>query len=112
MADAISAPPIQVSAQALWQAYEANETAAANAYQGKMLLVSGTVDAIGKNEFDNVVVQLSTPNAARRVHATVPNSKEKDKAASLSRGQTVSVRCIGGTRIVAGPILSHCSIEG
>jgi hypothetical protein len=112
LADTVSAPPIQVSALALWQAYEANETAAAGTYQGKMLLVTGTVGAIGRNEFDNVVVHLSTPDAAQRVLATVPSSSEKDKAASLAQGQNVSVRCIGGTKVVGALTLSHCSIEG
>ncbi len=112
LADAVSAPPVQVSALALWQAYEANETAAAGAYQGKLLVVTGTVGAIGRNEFDNVVVHLSTAHAAKNIHATVPSSSEKDEAASLSQGQSVSVRCIGGTKIVGALTLSHCSIEG
>jgi putative nucleic acid binding protein len=111
LADATSASPIRMSARELWQAYETNETAAAG-YQGKMLLVTGTVRAIGKNEFDNVVVHLSAPDDAQSVHATVQSSSEKDKAASLSQGQSVSVLCIGGTKGVAGPTLSHCSIEG
>ena len=112
MADAASKPPIELSAPALWQAYEADQAAAIHAYQGKRLLITGTVGAISKNEFDNIVIQLSTPNATQAVHATVQSSSEKDKAASLSRGQSVSVRCIGGTKLSAGPILSHCSLEG
>lgn len=110
LADAVSASPIRMSARELWQAYETNKSAAA--YQGKMLLVTGTVGALGKNEFDNVVVHLSAPDAAQSVHATVQSSSEKDKAASLSQGQSVSVLCIGGTKGVGGPTLSHCSIEG
>lgn len=112
MADAASKPPIELSAPALWQAFEADQAAALHAYQGKQLLVTGTVGAISKNEFDSIVIQLSTPNASKTVQATVQSSSEKNKAASLSRGQSVSVRCIGGAKLSAGPILNHCSLEG
>lgn len=103
-------PDMKVTAVKLFQDYEANEVAADNVYKGKTLLVSGKVQSIDKDFMDNIVVHLTTPNEFMSALATVMDS-EKAKAGKLTKGQTVSVLCSGGGRIIGSPVLRDCTIE-
>ncbi|KWE66098.1 hypothetical protein WL77_14975 [Burkholderia ubonensis] len=99
---------VNVTASALFVAYEKNEVAADQKYKGKALSVSGTVQSIDKDAFDEIVVQLRTNNEFMPVHAYL--SKEKEAlAASLEKGQKVTWTCEGGGRIIGSPVLRDCT---
>src|SRR3954468_1002371 len=57
------APDINVTADELVQAYKANEVAADQRFKGKILLVSGTVDTIGKDVMDTPYVSFHSDEA-------------------------------------------------
>jgi hypothetical protein len=105
-----SAPQVEVTANALWNAYHANEVSADDLYKGKQLLVSGTVAKISKDFADNIVIQLATPNQFQHVSATL-NDDEKANASKLAKGEAVKVSCVGRGLIVGTPMLKDCALQ-
>jgi hypothetical protein len=104
-------PPVEVTAMALWRAYDSNEVAADNAYKDRDLLVTGTLSSIDKDFLDNVILDLKSPNEFMNVKAKLEDS-EKSKAAGLSKGAKVVVLCTGAGRMVGSPYLKDCTIKG
>ncbi len=107
-----AAPALTVEATTLYKDYETNEVAADDKYKDKALLVTGKLQAIDKDFMNNVVLKLTTGDrfGINAVHATLEDS-EKSKAAKLSKGDKVSLRCIGGTRIMKSPTLKDCTVQ-
>jgi hypothetical protein len=102
--------PFSVDAKTLWDDYHANEVSADDRYKGRRLRVSGTVASIDKDFMDNIVIRLSTPNQFMGIMATMESS-ERSRAASMSKGQKVTVVCRGGGMIVGSPSLRDCTID-
>lgn len=103
------APPMNVSARALWEAYDANEVSADNKFKGKKLLVDGVIASIDKDLFDNILVRLVGGNRYSTVDATI-REIDKAKAAELKKGQHISLTCMGDGKIVGSPMLKPCMI--
>lgn len=100
-------PALEVSADRLFAAYEANEVAADNEYKGKVLAVSGNVVGINKDFTDEVYVEMETDNPFQSIHARgVP----QDVAAGLQKGQHITVECVGSGLMVGSPILKDCTL--
>ncbi|KVZ38636.1 OB-fold protein [Burkholderia ubonensis] len=99
---------VSVTASALFAAYEKNEVAADQKYKGKALSVSGTIQSIDKDAFDNIVVKLRSSNEFMPVNAYL--SKEHEAlAASLEKGKKVTWTCEGDGRLIGSPMLRDCT---
>lgn len=101
---------IDVRAIDLDAAYDANEVAADMKYKGRVLRVTGKVASIGKNFMDEVVVNLGTRNQFQSVTAGV-DASAIDRAATLRKGQLITLVCVGAGRVVSSAVLSGCQIE-
>jgi len=90
-----SASAFPISAADLVHAYSDNEVAADQQFKGRMLLVSGTIDSIGKDITDTPYVTLDS-SSFRKVQAFFAHSDE-GRLAALSKGSQVSIqgRCEG-----------------
>lgn len=99
-----------VSANDLFKEYEANEVAADNKYKGKLVNVQGQVQSITKDAFNNVIVQLTTPNQFMSVYGKIQPAEE-NKAAALTKGQDAHLYCKGGGKIVGSLMLNDCTID-
>lgn len=106
--DEKQAPAKSVTARKLFADYQANEVSADNAYKGKALAVTGTVDSINKDITDDVYVSLSTSNEFMSVHA---RGLPKDVAAGLAKGQQITVVCKGAGMIMSSPMLDDCAMK-
>ena len=86
-------PEITISAQQLVSAYEANEIAADEKYNGKVIQVSGVVEEIGKDIMDSIYVTLTSGDDSvwSSVHCSFADS-HKSAAAGLSKGQSVTIK--------------------
>ena len=96
-----------VSAVQLFRDYDENEVAADQKYKGKRLAVSGTVQSIDKNAFDNITIKLRTVNEFMPVHASSTN-KHEQMAAALKKGAKVNWLCDGAGFIIGSPVLRKC----
>ena len=97
----------KITSTELFNAYEANEVATDENLKGKLIEVSGTVDSIDKDAFDNIVIHLRTPNQFMSTSLQVDES-EKGKAIALNKGTKVSIRCDKMMRVMGSPAGRDC----
>jgi hypothetical protein len=86
-----TASPVSVSASALFNAYESNEIAADETYKGKIILVTGTIDSVGKDITDSMYVSLKTSNSIFGIQCFFDDAN-KGALSRLNKGQTVTIR--------------------
>lgn len=94
------------SSEDLFAAYHANEVSADAKYKGKTIIVSGVVQSVDKDAFGGVVVALATSNQFMPARA---HTSDAARAGSLTKGQRVNLRCIGGGMILGAPVLNDCA---
>lgn len=102
-----TAPPIKVTARDLFKAYEANEIAADSQYKGKRIEISGQIESIASDMFDEPLVQLSAGNF-QNVGA---QGLTKDVAAKLTKGQSITLVCNGAGEAIGTPMLDKCAVK-
>ncbi len=101
------AEAIAVDARMLHAAYSANEIAADQQYKGKLLRVSGVIEAIDSDFGDEPVVRL-TAGDFDSVHLKgLPASL----AAGLHKGQQIVAVCVGDGEVMGSPMLDECSVS-
>lgn len=98
-------PVYKTTATALARAYHRNEVATQDAVSGKDVQVTGTVQSINE-EFGSVEIDL-------RTHQFLPagmmmRAGSKKIAATLSRGQQVTIRCRHVERLLGSPAGRQC----
>jgi hypothetical protein len=106
-ADAPASSALPVDARALFAAYDANEVAADQQFKGKRLQVTGNVEGINSDLGDDPVVLL-TAGDFQSVHV---RGLPADAAAGISKGQTISVTCVGGGEVIGSPMLDDCTLD-
>ena len=107
-------PPITVSAEDLYNAYESNEAEADKLYKGKILIVTGTVGTTSTPEtgMGNPAVILIDARQKPIVNCFGFATDEKDAISKLEAGQKVSVKgkCMG--KVVTGiPVLEDSVLQ-
>lgn len=80
-----------VSANQLYSEYNANEVAADSKYKGKIIIVSGTIQDIGKDIMDNAYIVIGGKGFLDGVQCTFTKG-EQSSVARLSKGQQVTVK--------------------
>ncbi len=101
---------VEVSAQQLFQSYQDNELAADNQFKDKTILVTGTIQSIGKDIVDDAYVTLETSNRFMPVRCVFEKS-EGNKIAQLSKGKTVTVRGIcHGKEVTGGVTVAYATL--
>jgi len=98
---------VKITAQQLFTAYDENEVAADERFKGKVLEVSGTVQAINKDAFDNIVINLRTSNEFMSVHLKIVDD-EKAAAIALKKWTKVAAQCRKMSRIIGSPMGGDC----
>lgn len=99
---------VKISSGDLFKAYDDNEVATDERLKDKDIQVSGTVQAIDKDAFDNIVVNLKTSNEFMPTHLKIKDS-EKAAAIALKKGVKAIVQCQKMSRIVGSPYGSDCT---
>jgi tRNA_anti-like len=99
--------PIKVTAVDLSRKYNANEVAADNEYKGKTLWITGKVDAISKNAFNQPYLALRGAEMFHEVQASMDKSAY-DQIATFSKGQKVSLICRGSGMVLMSPMATQC----
>ncbi len=85
------APVQKIAAKMLFSDYESNEIAADQKYKGKTLLVTGTVEDIGKDIMNTMYLTLTGDGPFANVQCFFGQSHES-QLAGLRKGMTVSVK--------------------
>lgn len=90
-AAAVAAPAVKTTASELFAAYEKNQIAAGQAYEGRPLEVAGVVQAINES-MGTPVLELVTSNQFMPIGAHFP-AESASVLAQVQKGQKVTVRC-------------------
>jgi hypothetical protein len=100
---------IQVSAQDLFRHYEANEVAADRNFKGQILEVSGSVKGIDSGMGDGANVEFNVGDEYGFNTVTATGDANFDNfAATLSKGQQLTLRCTGAGEVIGQPMLNDC----
>lgn len=104
-----AAPAARVTAAQLFADYDANEVAADEKYKGKVLIVTGTIEDIGKDIVDTMYVTLKTDNAIMSVQCKFAD-EHKSQLANAAEGQQVTIKgkCDGK---LGNVLLRGCTFE-
>jgi len=107
-----SEPPMQVTADELLNAYKENEVAANQKYKGKRLMVKARIDSIAAGIGDAPFLVLK---AGGQYEFLLPQahlaSGEEAAAASLKKGQQITLLCVGRSEVAGAPMLGDCRIQ-
>lgn len=120
---------IEVSAATLAREYDSNEITADKKYKNKFLFVQGTVESVGKDSFENIVVKLKggnmylpvlgTLSAAAVIvvsgmegqgpkSVTVNKHSTEEAAGMIRKGSKVRLLCTGNGVTIGMPMLRAC----
>jgi hypothetical protein len=100
--------PKKVSLDTLYNDYQANEVAADNKYRGHLLMVSGSINRIAKNLMDQTYLALNLDGRVFDINAVLA-SPYLPVAAALSKGQMVTLVCVGDGKVIT-PDIKNCAI--
>lgn len=98
----------KTTATKLYKDYEANEVATDEAIGGRPVEVSGVVEGIDKDMFNNINVTLSTGELFSHASLTLEDD-QASKAAKLKKGVKTVIVCKRVTRIMGSPVGSDCT---
>ncbi len=100
-----------LSARQLHDEYKANAVAADMKYKGHIVVISGTIDSIGKDIFDQAYIVVDGESLSGGVHCTFAKDEESS-IARLSKGQYVTVKGkVWGAGVAGGPLLDKCTLQ-
>ena len=100
---------IQISARELHQHYEANEVAADRNFKGQVIEISGSVQSIDSGLGDGANVPFNVGDEYGLASVTASGDTNFDNyAASLSKGQQITLRCVGAGEVIGQPFLNNC----
>jgi len=100
---------IEISARALYAAYNANEVAADNQYKSKLIAVTGTIDNIGKDILGDPYISLIAGEYLQRVNCYF-SEKDNNVIAQLKKNQKITIvgKC-GGFSLMS-VVIKNCEI--
>jgi len=100
----------RLSATELYNEYSSNEVAADSKYQGKVVVVSGRVQSIGKDIMDNAYIVLGGGGFLDGVQCMFTEGQESS-VARLSKGQQVVIKGEVAGRIVGNVLVNKCTLQ-
>lgn len=103
--------PVAVSAGELWDAYERDAIAADRLYRDRPIRLTGRVVAVPVRDFrGHLVLRLGTNETLESVRATLA-SRSSVLAASVGKGQAITLLCTGRGALIGAPIMDGCVFE-
>lgn len=103
-------PSIEITASQLAKEYADNEVKADSKYNGKVLLVTGTINDIGKGLLDDIYVTMGTGISVDfddgfGVQCSFPDKHEKE-VANLNKGYSIKIKG------KCGGVLGYVQLDG
>ena len=103
------APSYTLSANQLYNEYNSNEVAADAKYKGKVVIVTGAIQDIGKDIMDDAYIVIGGGGFLDGVQCTFTKG-EQSSVARLSKGQQVRVKGeVAGK--MGNVLISKCSLQ-
>ncbi|MDP3550633.1 MAG: hypothetical protein Q8R81_09570 [Novosphingobium sp.] len=104
-----SEPAVQATVAEILTAYSANELAAKDRFDGKVLEVRGKAGMIIEGFGGKPIIALESADGSGTINAgLLPD--ERSRASALTKGQDVTVRCARITASLTDPTLLDCRL--
>lgn len=105
-------PTLKISATTLYVLYEKNEVAANKRIGNAILVITGRVSSIDEDFTNTPVLKLAADesNPYNTVDARLDEG-QRDAAASLEKGQQVTLVCDSVKRVIGDPVAYGCIIK-
>ena len=100
--------PLKVTADKLQKDYEKNEVKADSDYKNKTLIVTGKIDAIQKDAFNNMLLKLVGGSNMFLYPSATVDKKYTDWVSGLNKGENVKLVCSGKSFVMGSASLGDC----
>lgn len=106
----VQAPAATLSANQLYQEYDANQVAADSKYKDKVIIVTGSIKNIGKDITDTAYVVIGGEGFLDGVQCMLPGGQE-GVVAQLSKGQFVTAKGRVSGQAIGNVLLRNCTLQ-
>ena len=106
----LATPDYVLSANKLFKEYDKNSVAADAKYEDKIVVVSGTIQSIGKDIMDTAYLVIGGSGFLDGVQCTLPRGQE-GLVARVSKGQYVTLKGKVSGQIMGNVIVNNCSFS-
>ena len=106
----VATPDYVLSANKLFKEYDKNSVAADAKYEDKIVVVSGTIQSIGKDIMDTAYLVIGGSGFLDGVQCTLPRGQE-GLVARVSKGQYVTLKGKVSGQIMGNVIVNNCSFS-
>lgn len=105
-----AADAAEITASALFDAYESNEIVAEDSYNGRRISISGRIKAIKKATMGAPILMLDAGGSGRTIHCHFPK-KAQTEVEPLRPGEQVTLNCRVKYRMNASIHASACRLD-
>ena len=106
----VATPDYVLSANKLFKEYDKNSVAADAKYEDKIVVVSGTIQSIGKDIMDTAYLVIGGTGFLDGVQCMLPAGQE-GLVARVSKGQYVTLKGKVSGQIMGNVIVNNCSFS-
>ena len=106
----VATPDYVLSANKLFKEYDKNSVAADAKYEDKIVVVSGTIQSIGKDIMDTAYLVIGGSGFLDGVQCMLPRGQE-GLVARVSKGQYVTLKGKVSGQIMGNVIVNNCSFS-
>ena len=106
----VATPDYVLSANKLFKEYDKNSVAADAKYEDKIVVVSGTIQSIGKDIMDTAYLVIGGTGFLDGVQCMLPTGQES-LVARVSKGQYVTLKGKVSGQIMGNVIVNNCSFS-
>ena len=104
------APAATLPADQLYQEYDANQVAADSKYKDKVVIVTGSIQSIGKDITDTAYLVIGGAGFLDGVQCMLPGGQES-AVAQLSKGQLVTAKGRVSGQSIGNVLLRNCTLQ-
>ena len=106
----VATPDYVLSANKLFKEYDKNSVAADAKYEDKIVVVSGTIQSIGKDIMDTAYLVIGGTGFLDGVQCMLPTGQE-GLVARVSKGQYVTLKGKVSGQIMGNVLVNNCSFS-
>ena len=106
----VATPDYVLSANKLFKEYDKNSVAADAKYEDKIVVVSGTIQSIGKDIMDTAYLVIGGSGFLDGVQCMLPRGQE-GLVARVSKGQYVTLKGKVSGQIMGNALVNNCSFS-
>lgn len=103
---------LKTTATKMINTYQNNEVKADEIYKNNYIEITGIVDSVDSDIYDEAVIHLASKNQYEfNTVMTNGNQDFQERASKVNKGQIITLRCIGAGEVIGSPVLNECKFK-